>query len=101
MTGSEAVIVTMLTPKGVSLMQALAYKQAEGVYEAEVTSLEVSCSPSNAIDEESEHSLQPCATGQALADPSSCLQAIRLLHVEKTSWQRLKGDTPHRWVSTS
>ena len=35
----------MLTPKGVSLMLALAYKQAEGVYEAEVTSLEVSCSP--------------------------------------------------------
>ena len=45
MTGSEAVIVTMHTPKGVSLMQALAYKQAEGVYEAEVTSLEVSRSP--------------------------------------------------------
>ena len=49
MTGSEAVIITMLTPKGVSLMQALAYKQAEGVYEADLTSLEVSCSPSIAI----------------------------------------------------
>ncbi len=44
MTGSEAVTVTMLTPKGVSLMQALAYKQAEGVYEADITSLEVICS---------------------------------------------------------
>ena len=44
MTGSEAVTVTMLTPKGVSPMQALAYKQAEGVYEADITSLEVSCS---------------------------------------------------------
>ena len=41
MTGHETVIVSMVTPKGVSLVQALTYKPAEGVYEAEITSLEV------------------------------------------------------------
>ena len=47
MTGNEAVVVTMLTPKGVSLVQVLAFKQAEGIYEDDITSLEVLylCSP--------------------------------------------------------
>ena len=45
MTGHETVIVTMLTPKGVSLVQALTFKQAEGIYEADITSLEVLCLP--------------------------------------------------------
>lgn len=41
MTGSETVILTMVTPKGVSLVQALAFRQAEGLYEAAISSLEV------------------------------------------------------------
>lgn len=47
LTGNEAVVVTMLTPKGVSLVQVLAFKQAEGIYEDDITSLEVLylCSP--------------------------------------------------------
>ncbi len=47
MAGNETVIVTMLTPKGVSLVQALTFKQAEGTYEADITSLEVQCLPPN------------------------------------------------------
>ena len=43
MTGHETVIVTMLTPKGVSLVQALTFNQAGGVYGADITSLEVQC----------------------------------------------------------
>ena len=65
MTGSEAVAVTMLTPKGVSLMQALAYKQAEGVYETDITSLEVSSSPSNNIHKQAHHPVRPSMSGQA------------------------------------
>ena len=45
MTSHETVIVTMLTPKGVSLVQALTFKQAEGLYEADITSLEVQYIP--------------------------------------------------------
>ena len=45
MTGHETVIVSMLTPKGVSLVQALTFKQAEGTYQADITSLEVQCLP--------------------------------------------------------
>ena len=41
MNGHETVIVTMVTPKGVSLVQALTFRQAEGIYEASITSLEV------------------------------------------------------------
>lgn len=36
-------MVSMVTPKGVSLVQALTFKQAEGVYHADMTSLEVQC----------------------------------------------------------
>ena len=45
MTGHETVIVSMLTPKGVSLVQALTFKQPEGSYEADITSMEVQQCP--------------------------------------------------------
>lgn len=41
MMGQETVVVTMLTPKGVPLVQSLSFKEAEGFYEADITSLEV------------------------------------------------------------
>ena len=36
-------MVSMVTPKGVALVQALTFKHAEGVYQADITSLEVPC----------------------------------------------------------
>ena len=43
MTGHETIVLRMVTPRGVSLVQALTFKQPEGFYEADVTSLEVQC----------------------------------------------------------